>query len=205
MKKNMQIILIALTVVLIPLCVFGQDYSKYFTFKLGQYSPTGDLDDAGIGSGFNGELSYGTYFSENFSYEINFGYFHTDETFTIGAVSKKDEITVLPILITLKGHIPIKTGELYGGVGIGEYFATIDIDFNTPSGSLSFSDSDNVFGYHFLAGINFNLTEQWFLGIETKYFKTNDFSFKDTNGGVTLSGDIDLDGYTISGQIGYRF
>ena len=211
MKRKMALILMVTVVtMLMPLYAFGQDYSEYFALKLGQYSPTGDLDDAGIGSGFNGEVSFGSYFSKNFSYETSFGYFKTDETFNyfvsgIGTVSEKDEIKVLPFLFTLKGHIPLKTVELYGGIGIGIYFATIDIDIDTPIGSLSFSDSDNVFGYHFLAGINFNITEKLFLGIEGKMFKTSDFSFNDTDQGITLDGDMDLDGYTISGQIGFRF
>ena len=212
MKRNMPLILMALTVVimLMPLCAFGQDYSNYFALKLGEYSPTGDLDDVGIGSGFNGELGFGSYFSKNFSYEVGIGYFKTDETFTafisgIGTISEKDKITALPFLFTLKGHIPFKAGELYGGVGIGWYFATIDVDINTPIGSLSFSDDDNVLGLHFLAGINFNITEKWFLGIEAKKFTTDDFNFYDIDQGFFLDFDTDFDGYTIFGQIGYRF
>lgn len=207
MKRNMPLILMAFTVVimLMPLCAFGQDYSNYYVLKLGEYSPTGDVDDVGIGSGFNGEWGFGSYFSEKFSYEVGVGYFKTDETFTFGTVSEKDEITALPFLFTLKGHIPFKTGEFYGGVGVGWYFATIDVDINTPIGSLSFSDADNLFGLHFLAGINFNITEKWFLGIEAKKFTTNDFNFFDTDQGWFLEFDSDLDGLTISGQIGYRF
>lgn len=209
-KEKVGLIFMTLIIILMPLCAFGQDYSEYFTFKVGQYSPTGDLDDAGFGSVFIGELSFGAYISENFSFEISGGSFKTDETFTyfvsgIGPVSEKDEIKILPFLFTLKGHIPLKAAEIYGGLGVGLYFASIDIDIHTPVGPLYFSDDDNVFGYHFLAGVNFNITEKWFLGIEAKKFITNDFSFYDTDQGVTLYGDIDLDGYTISGQVGYRF
>jgi outer membrane protein W len=213
MKRNMPFILMALTVVimLMPLCAFGQDYSDYFVLKLGKYTPTGDLDDAGIESGFNGELGFTNYFSKNFSYEFGVGYFKTDDTFTsiipiIGQVSENDKSTVLPIFLTLKGHITFKIVEFYGGVGVGWYFAMIDIDINTPIGSLSFSDADNVFGLHFLAGINFNITEKWFLGIEAKKFTTGDFNFFDTDLGILdLDFDTNLDGYTISGQIGFRF
>jgi outer membrane protein W len=197
-------------ILLIPFCVFGQDYKDYVALKIGTYNPTGDLDDAGIGSGFNGELGFGSYFSKNFSFEAGVGYFKTDDTFTsfipgIGQVSENDKGTALPIFLTLKGHIPFKIGEFYGGVGVGWYFATIDVDINTPIGSLSFSDADNVFGLHFLAGININITEKWFLGIEAKKFTTDDFNFFDTDQGFFLDFDTDLDGYTISGQIGYRF
>ena len=208
MKRKMALILMAVVIMSMPLYAFGQDYSDYFALKFGQYTPTGDLDD--IESGSNVEVSFGTYFSENFSFETSVGFLKADETFTyfvsgIGTVSEKDAISATPILFTLKGHIPFKVVELYGGVGIGMYFATIEIDIDTPIGSLYFFDSDDIFGYHFLAGINFNITEQLFLGIEGKIFKTNDLSFSDTDQGITLFGDMDLDGYTISGQIGFRF
>ncbi len=65
----------------------------------------------------------------------------------------------MPFLLTLKGHIPLKAVELYGGLGIGFYFAKIYIDANAPIGSASFSDRDTVFEYHCLAGINFNITK----------------------------------------------
>ena len=210
MKRNRLIIMVTVVIMLMPLYAFGQENSDYFALKLGQYSPTGDLDDAGIGSGVNGEFVFGTYLLKNFSYETSVGYFQTDETFTgfvsgLGTVSEKNKIKVVPFLLTLKGHIPLKAVELYGGLGIGFYFAKIYIDANAPIGSASFSDRDTVFEYHCLAGINFNITKQLFLGIEAKMFKTSDFSFNDTDQGITLDGDIDLDGYTISGQIGYRF
>jgi opacity protein-like surface antigen len=189
-----------------PVYAFSQDYDDYFVFKIGTYDPTGDIDDVGLGSGSNWEVAWGNYSSENFSIEFGIGNFETDGTFsTSPTVTEKDDVQATQLSFILKGHIPVERGEFYGGGGIGWYFAKLDIDLDGPGGSLEFSDTDDFYGFQIVAGFNFNITDEWFLGIEGKLLRTADFDFSDIDQGILLTGEFDFDGYILTGQIGFRF
>lgn len=189
-----------------PFYAFSQDYDDYYMFKIGSYNPTGDLDDAGLGSGSNWEVAWGNYSSEHFSVEFGVGSFETDGTFSLApTITEKDDVQATQWSFILKGHVPFEIGEFYGGGGIGWYSAEIDIDIDGPGGSLEFSDTDNFFGFQIVAGFNFNITDKWFLGIEGKYLKTQDFDFSDIDQGILLVVELDFDGYILTGQIGFRF
>ncbi len=185
------------------------DNPNYVTFKGGIYSPeSDDLED--FDTGFNVEISLGHYFHPNFALELGIGYFETDATFSgfdpiLGSWREKDEITAIPLTLTAKGVYPTQYVDLFGGVGIGLYFVRGEADLSTSAfGSLSFDDDDIVFGFHLGAGANFNITERLFFGIEGKYLWAG-AEFEHTVMGIPIELDADLDGYTVTGTIGFRF
>jgi len=174
-----------------PLSAFGQD--NYLAFKAGIYTPTGDLTDDGadFGTGFNGEIAWGHYLMPNFVIEPAVGYFTTDDT--IDGFLDVD-VWVVPVTATAKYMVPLQTGDVYFGAGLGVYFAEAEME----AFGMEQSESDTVFGGHIVAGANFDLNPQWFIGVEGKYLLTGEFDPEIDDG-------VDLNGYTFSAVLGYRF
>ena len=190
----------------------GQEKPYYITIKAGSYTPTDDLDDADFDTGFNGELSFGHYFGPNFALEAGVGYFETDVSFSgfnpfvLVFFNEDDEVTVVPITLTVKALHPVDSFELYLGAGIGFYFANFEADISTTGlGNFSFDDDETVFGAHFLVGVNVNLTEVVFIGVEGKYIWTEEGTARDTVRGIVMEWESNLNGYTITGNLGFRF
>ncbi|HHP7234726.1 MAG TPA: outer membrane beta-barrel protein [Desulfobacterales bacterium] len=181
-----------------PLAAFGQD--NYLAFKAGFYTPNGDLTDDGadFDSGFSGEIAWGHYVTPNFVLEPVVGYFETDDSFSDPLASFSFDISVIPITITAKGIMPLQFGEVYLGAGIGLYYTQIDADVTFMGMSASDDDSDTVFGGQIVAGANFDLASNWFLGFEGKYLLTEEAEAFDDSLGA------DLNGYILSAVLGYR-
>ncbi len=121
--------------------------------------------------------------------------------------TEEDDVLAFYGAVTLKGIFPVKIGELYVGGGLGWYATTMDIKITTSAlGSDSISDTDYfVFGFHLLAGANFDITDKFFLGVEGKYVITTDAEWSGTLFGIPVEDDYNLNGYTITGVIGFRF
>jgi opacity protein-like surface antigen len=176
-------------------------YTKpyYVSLKAGIYSPTGDLED--FSTGFSGEISLNRYFSPNFAIEANVGYFQTDYNgtdFTFGTGYSSDiDIYSVPITATFKGIIPLVFGELYAGVGGGVQIVDSDIKINSNFGRLSIDDSGAVWSFQFTGGLDFDINETFFVGVEGKYIITGDFEAGPF--------EYNLDGYFVSGVLGFRF
>lgn len=167
-------IMLLLSIVLIPFiphpsAAADLEPKQYLQLKLGYYLPQHD-EMSDYHDGFNGEIYYGRYFNKNFSSELGAGYFRSNAKITS---MFPDSITIktFDILYNVKGIYRIGRVELFAGPGVGVYF-TKGYDFTTASTT----EWKPAFGYHVLAGCNFDLTKAWFLGIEGKYFwaKTND-------------------------------
>ena len=138
------------------------------------------------------------------------GYFETEASFwgydpMVGNWTEKDEIQAIPLTITAKGIYPGEGFELFLLGGVGLYFVNGELDISTSAlGSLSFSDDETVFGFNVGLGANFNITENIFFGIEGKYLWAK-AEFEDVSDGMSLELDADLDGFTVTGNIGLRF
>ena len=200
----------AVLILFLPLYVAGQEYQSFIALKIGTYNPTGDLDDSGFDSGTGGEFVWGIYYFENFSTEFGVGYFASDLSISsivsgFGQVEQKADVAALPFFLSLKGHIPFVVGEIYGGAGIDFIIAGVDFTIKTPLGTASFTDANYIFGGHIMVGLNFNITERLFIGVEGKYLVTTDASFSDTNRGLIWTADINFTGYSLFGQVGYRW
>jgi opacity protein-like surface antigen len=166
----------------------------YATLKGGAYFPTGDLQDNDFETNFNGEIVLGRYLSPNLALEFGSGYFRTEANFP----TVENDVWVIPVIANIKGIIPIGPAELFGGGGFGVYFANLDSNLSDPVlGYYTVRDNDAVFGGHFLAGANLDITKNLFLGIEGKYIFTADARLLDSK--------VNLDGFTATGCLGIRF
>jgi opacity protein-like surface antigen len=192
-----------------PFDVYGQDRSNYLSIKAGIYSPTGDLDDEGFDDGFNGEITYGHYFNSNFALEGAIGYFASDASLTepdpFGPIEIDIDIWSVPITLTAKGIYPINRFELYGGAGLGLYLWKADVDASQAGLSDSDSDGGVEFGFHLLAGVNYNISDTLFLGVEGKYILTGEAEPEFDIGGETIKEESDLNGYMLTAVVGFRF
>jgi opacity protein-like surface antigen len=177
----------------------------YLAFKAGLYEPTDDLED--FDNGFYGEIALNQYINSDFAVEFAVGYFQTDysESGSYRNISYSGDIDIytIPITISLKGIIPFEYFELYAGGGIGGYYVDGDIDVRVAGvGSVSDDDDDFIIGGQLFAGLGFDITDKFVVGIEGKYIFTDDAEMRVLQ---SESVEFNLNGYIITGVIGFRF
>ena len=181
-----------------PLTSFAQDgKGGYITVKPGVYSPTSDLDHKGFESGFNGEVAVGTYYTPNLALEAAIGYYQTEASKRGADFDEEDDVWVIPVTISFKGVLPVKPLELSLGVGGGVYFANINADGHVSSEGFSTDDSAVAWGAHAVAGATVDIGPKVFLGVEGKYVVTTTADLLDTK--------VNLNGFMLTGVLGYRF
>jgi len=196
MKSRAQVIFVlsVALVFLLPISAAGQERRDYIIAKGGVYSPTGGLDDLNFDTGFHGEIAWGHYFSPNLALEAGAGFFESDD------------VQAVPLMVTGKVIYPTGNWELFSEVGAGAYFTKFKGTVNHASlGYIEINDDDVVFGLHLGFGVNYNLTEEFFLGIEGKYLVTTDAEFGGTSGGGSVKLETDLEGFIVMGAFGFRF
>ena len=200
--KRVSILFCVLFIIILSFPVTGLADGKkggYALLKAGAFFPTEDLDDADFDTGFGGELVLGTYYNPNLALECGIGYYQTDRSVRFQDIKEEDDLFIVPITANIKGVLPLRGVELFGGGGFGVYFVHIDADV---SGSNladigDDDDSDVVLGAHVMAGANVDISRKIFLGIEAKYIFTDDADL--------FRSDVNLDGFVLTGSIGYRF
>jgi len=174
---------------------------NYVTLKGGVYSPSksyhlrdfndGNRSKLDSKTGFNGEIAVGHYFIPMLAIELGAGYFESKGS--PDAEPGETKLKVVPVLLTGKVLIPIgPVIEPYGEFGIGAYFTKLNITGN--SGRFS-GDSKITYGLHAGAGINFNITDTTFVGVEGRYLWA-----KPKYGGQY----INMDGFTATAVLGFR-
>jgi opacity protein-like surface antigen len=177
---------------------------SYIAVKAGVYSPqSDDLDE--FGEGLNLEASYGYYFNQYLAIDLGVGYFKVDKSESYYAdgrqVQKDTDIEVNTFTVAINAIAPIDPFELYALGGAGIYYAYGERKIDTYGvGADSADDTDIVFGGFLGAGLNFNISHRVFLGVEGKYqWVAADWEFE----GDYVSAD--LDGWRITGNLGFRF
>lgn len=124
----------------------------------------------------------------------------------LGLVTEDVKLSVVPITVTAKVVFPSDGVEVFGGVGFGFYMADFKSSVRGSSlGSFTFKDDDTAFGAHFVAGANFNVSKQWYVGFEGKYIFTTDVRFEQTVSGTPIIAEGDMDGMLATFVVGYRF
>jgi opacity protein-like surface antigen len=109
-------------------------------------------------------------------------------------------------MATGKAIYPTGNWELVAEVGVGPYFAKFSGALTTPAlGTININDDDTVFGLNLGLGVNYNITEEFFLGIEGKYLLTSDAKFGGFASGATVELETDLNGFMVMGVFGFRF
>lgn len=203
MKRGLGASLVLVTVLVgipPPVCM-SQTPSNYVVLKGGIYSPSDDIDVRDINggvidrvdpdTGFNGEIAVGHYFLPIFATELGVGYFESEGVPPTQPGETK--LKVVPVLLTGKLLLPVGPVEPYGEFGIGGYITKLDVSGTV--GNFS-SSTKGTFGLHAGVGGNFNVTDTIFLGAEGRYLWA-----KPSFGGQ----DINLDGFTVTGNLGVRF
>lgn len=195
------LVLVVALLGLAPGVLRAETPSNYLVLKGGIYSPSEEFDVRDINggvldridpdTGFDGEIAIGHYFLPVFAAELGVGYFESKGV--PAALPGETKFKVVPVLLTAKGLLPLGPIEPYGEFGIGGYITKFDVSGNlgTFSGSTK-----GTFGLHAGAGVNFNITQTVFLGVEGRYLWA-----KPSFGGQ----DIKLDGFTVTGDLGFRF
>jgi opacity protein-like surface antigen len=198
MMKPVFALFLVLAVALIgiaPSVSLAEYPSNYVVLKGGIYSPSKDFHPNNINvdskTGFDGEIAIGHYFLPVFATELGAGYFESKGS--PAAQPGDAKLKVVPVTLTAKGLVPIGPIEPYGEFGIGAYITKFDVSGNL--GNFS-SSSKTAFGLHAGAGVNFNITQNVFLGVEGRYLWA-----KPSIGGQ----DIKLDGFTVTADLGFRF
>lgn len=177
----------------------AQDKPDYFELKAGVYSPSTshDLDSFNGGNsehfdsktGFAGEVAFGHYFLPMVALELGAGYFESKGS---AAAAPGDlKLKVVPIVATGKVFLPLGLLEPYGLFGIGAYITDMNDSSNTIEGSTKVT-----YGLHAGVGMNINIQENMFIGVEGKYLWAEP-SF----GGQ----HIKLDGFVTTAAIGFRY
>ncbi len=188
---------------LVPISLFAQS-SFYVAFKPGVYSPrSNDLN--GFDNGFSGGFSFGYQFNPNFAAELGLGYFYTegDKNVVVGSSVRNQhyDIDVWPFTLTLKGILPYGNWDFFGLAGGGIYSVSVPYSYNGYNHypyPYYYSDYDYVWGGYLGAGVNYNITKRFFLGVEAKYLWTERTNFSGFEG-------FKLDGIISNGVIGFRF
>jgi opacity protein-like surface antigen len=196
-----------LTMLLLSGPVAEAQTSNYAVLKAGAYFPnSGDLN--GFNTGFNGEIAYGYYFNKNIAGELALGYFQSSGKGSASGsgytASANGDIYSVPLTAALKAIYPMDKWEFYALGGIGAYYCNANVNGSITRGIFTFvgsdSHSDVSFGGFLGAGANLNLDKNWFIGVEGKYLWTKpQFSF------VGQNIDVSFDGWTLTGNVGFRF
>jgi opacity protein-like surface antigen len=196
--------------VLSPQNSYSQEERLYsFNFKLGGYTPTGDLSDAKelfgevYDRGPNLEISFAHKIIPHFGMEYSLGLLNTDiDESTVGSYKYSSDITAPYILATALGYYQFKIIELYGGGGLGYYFVNAGLEVKPPLGpQAEVEGDDSVFGAHLRAGLKFLITKTFYLGFEGRYIWTDEAKIQDESGFF----QFDINGYTLFVVIGFRF
>ncbi len=168
---------------------------SYMVLKGGLYSPSDDFDFDTIhferDDGFVAEIAFGHYFLPFLATELGVGYFESKASPAVPAGEVK--FKVVPVTLTAKVPLPIGPIEPYGEFGIGAYITEFDVS-GTPSNFDGGTEA--AFGLHAGGGVNLNISPAFFSGAEGRYIWV-----KPSFGGE----DIQLDGFTVTGNLGFRF
>jgi opacity protein-like surface antigen len=198
--KTLSALFLILAVALIgiaPSTALADKPSSYLVLKGGYYNPSQsfDLDAVHFNTkdGWVVEGAIGHYFLPFLAVEVGGGYLQTKTDVTPATADAK--FKVVPLVATGKLLLPAGPIEPYGEFGVGLYIVDLDISGNGNTGTFSGS-TNTAFGYHAGGGVNIDLGPVVFLGAEGRYLW-----IKRSYGPV----DIKLDGFTVTGDLGFRF
>ncbi len=201
---------------LVPQALGADRAGSYLALKGGVYSPSATFDLGNVDvetafegdtkTGFAGEVAIGHYLLPTFALELGLGYFQAKGSFApvvVGAPRPEADWNVVPVIVSAKAFIPAGPIAPYGELGIGAYFSEFNMDDN-----LNTFDGTTTFGLHAGAGLNLNIGQSAFLGVEGRYvwadpsFGDQEINLNDTE--YDLNG-FKLNGFTTMLALGFAF
>lgn len=182
-----RIALLSVLLLLVTVPVLADSLPNYSILKLGAYIPQAD-DLENFNSGFNVEAAVGQYLNPNVALELSIGYLKSNGNDS----GVSGQVRAYPVLLSVKGVVPLRRAELYVLAGGGVYFA----DVRVSAFGVSVDETDTTSGFQAGVGGNFNVSENVFLGLEGRYFWSNP-RFDSVN--------VHMDGILVTANVGYRF
>jgi outer membrane protein OmpA-like peptidoglycan-associated protein len=149
---------------------------------------TGIDTEAGFDTGWAGIGSVGYGFGNGLRLELELGYRENDVDGLSGQTSSSGSTNVMSGMLNLLYDIPTGTG-FTPYLGIGGGYARVEADGIAPvaAGNVSVDDSDNVFAYQGILGVAYGITQNLKLGLDYRYFATQDPEFSASNGSTVDS------------------
>ena len=184
-------------------------YKQYVGITGGLFIPNNDGSSSNLGlknfeNGYNVGLIVGGRYCKYFGLETNINVNSSDTKHPIqsGNKSLTGSVTIASTSIAAIGIIPQDNFELFGGVGGGIYYNQMKTSSTTSGITTKTSGLSQEFGYHFLGGINIDLTKRLALRIAYKYYVVKpEFKDIDTNANRI----INFGGSTVDGGILFRY
>jgi opacity protein-like surface antigen len=181
----------------------GGIYSPSASFTL-KNLPNSDSFDANTKAGFAGEIAFGRYVLPTLALELGAGYFKGKGTFTPKPLYDLD-FNVIPVIVSAKALIPVGPVDPYGEAGIGAYFTKAKVIQNQDTFNFS---GTTTFGFHAGVGLNVNVSQNAFLGVEGKYVTASpsigDQKIKLNSTDYALNG-FKLNGFITTVVLGFSF
>ncbi len=150
------------------------------------------------------ELDISYFFTDHIAAELVLLISSHDVGAKLAGVGKVDlgEVNLLPPTLLLQYHFrPHGTFRPYAGAGVNY---TVFWNEDAPGGAVTDIDYVNSIGYALQAGFDYGLDKHWMLNVDVKrYWLDTDVNISSALG--PLNADVDLDPWTISFGVGYRF
>ncbi len=165
--------------------VKADDYMGYAVFKGGYYGPQEEFgeDNEELDGQDYWEIAVGMDLGI-IGLEVGAGYMQADNDWA--------EVSIIPVLGTARLQLPITIFCPYLEAGLGAYFSDVEIrDYE--------SDTEANFGYHAGMGVDVRM-DRFLFGIEARYLWL-ETEFEDYDYDI----DMELDGFTVTGNVGIRF
>lgn len=128
-------------------------------------------------------------------------------TGTLAGLGKIADLMALPPTLTAQYHFnPNGKIRPYAGVGLNYTIFYSEGASDSLVGAIGATaiDVDDSFGVAYQAGVDFDITDRWFVNIDVKYIQIDTTATLNT-GGVINTVDVDLDPIVAGVGVGMRF
>ncbi len=177
------------------------DYSKWqarFRILVITPSPGDDIEgaDVDISTSYVPELDFTYFFNKNIAAELILG---TSKHEVDVEDTDLGSVWLLPPTLNLQYHF--YAGDLKPYIGAGVNYT---IFYGVKSGDVVAMDYENSFGFSFQGGLDYSLSDKWFLNIDLKKILLSTDVNVDTGEGV-LPVDVDINPLVIGLGVGMKF
>ncbi|WP_439633170.1 OmpW/AlkL family protein [Glycocaulis sp.] len=167
-------------------------------------SPIGGSVD--IGTSVVPELDITYFFTDRIAVELILGATPHDVSAVNTSLGDVDlgDVWLLPPTLTLQYHFNPE-GQLrpYVGAGVNfTHFFNADLPSGSPLTSISY---DNSIGFALQAGVDYALSERWFLNFDVKKVWINTDVTIDAGGLGIVNADVDIDPWIVGIGFGWRY
>ena len=178
------------------------DYSKWQArFRIISVIPSPSDDivgaDVDISTAFVPELDFTYFFTRNIAAELILA--TTKHNVEVENGADLGHVWLLPPTLNLQYHFYAGDFKPYIGAGIN-----YTIFYGVDEGDVVGMDYDNTVGFSFQAGVDYNITNQWFLNLDIKQLLLSTDVDVDTGAGV-LPVEVDINPLVIGVGVGRKF